>query len=112
MARVDKFFTAWNAGRVREAVSNVSDDYWYQDSVLGGPHDRNAHVEIMEQVLAMYPDRRADVRRITEGANIEIVEYRWTGTSAADAQQLEADWVAVVEFRGAQMRSQRHYRGS
>lgn len=111
MPRVDDFFVLWNDGRVRDAVDNVTDDYWYQDAVLGGPHDRDAHIAIMERVLSMYPNRRAEVIRVTESADVEVVEYHWSGTSI-EGEQLEADWVGVVDFAGNRMRSQRHYRGS
>ena len=111
MSRSSAFFDLWNEQRVREAVAITTDDYWYQDAVLGGPHDRDAHIEIMERVLAMYPNRRIDINRVWEQGDVEIVEYHWTGTSI-DHETLEADWIAVVEFAGDRMKSQRHYRGA
>lgn len=110
MSRVARFIDLWNAGKVHEAVADVADGYWYHDAVLGGPHDRAAHLAIMEQVLSLYPDRHIDITREWSAGDTEVVEYRWTGT--ADGGRVEADWVAVVEFDGDRMKSQRHYRGS
>jgi ketosteroid isomerase-like protein len=110
MARSDRFFDLWNEQRVRAAVAETTDDYWYQDAVLGGPHDRAAHVDIMERVIARYPDRRITISRTWTEGDVDIVEYRWRGTSV-DGEVLEADWIAIVEFDGNRMKSQRHYRG-
>lgn len=112
MSRAARFVALWNAGRCAESVANTGPDYTYQDAIMGGPHDREAHIALMESVLTQVPDRHITIERQWTVGDVEFVAYRWTGTpSGGGDDRIESEWLAIFEFDGEVLLSQRHYSG-
>ena len=110
MTNALRFFELWNEGRIVESLNGVIPEYWYHDSIMGGPHDRVAHIEMMEAVLRSVPDRRAAVEGHWRAGDVEFVRYRWIGTPAG-REKTASEWLALFEFEGSALKSQRHFRG-
>lgn len=109
MSRTERFVALWNEGRVREALGETAEDYSYWDSVMGGPHDRDAHVAMMESIFEAMPDRRISIIRQWATDDAEFCEYIWRGTGR-DGSVIESYYFGVFEFdtAGRAVR-QRHF---
>jgi hypothetical protein len=97
MTRAERFVELWNDGRVEEALGETTSDYTYSDPVLGGPHDRDAHVGLMRQIYEAMPDRRITIHRSWAADDAEFIEYTWRGTSPT-GEVIEQQYLGVLEF--------------
>lgn len=112
MSQAERFADLWNDGRVVEALGEVAEGYTYTDTVMGGPFDRDQHIELMGKVLERFPDRRLVIERAWAVGSVEFVEYRWTGTDHESGEVLEREWLGVFEYDDlGRAVKQRHYQG-
>ena len=109
MSRTEQFIELWNAGRVREALGETVDSYSYWDSVMGGPHDRDAHVAMMESIFEAMPDRRISITRLWVTDDAEFCDYLWRATGP-DGTAIESSYFGVFEFDATgRAARQRHF---
>lgn len=109
MSRTERFIELWNEGRVQEALGETADGYTYSDPVMGGPHDRDAHITMMKSIYEAMPDRRITINRLWVTDDVEFCEYTWRATSP-DGDTIENDYLGMLEFdaSGRAVR-QRHF---
>jgi|SRR3954447_16517550 ketosteroid isomerase-like protein len=112
MTRLERFVADFNAGRLEEALGEVTDDYAYTDPLAGTLRGRAAHLGFMHRILAAFPDRNLSVTGAWVDGETEFCEYIWTGTPVSGTERLEADWAAVLQWRAGRLARQRHYRGA
>src|SRR4051812_19008202 len=103
MTRLQQFVAHFNDGLLAEALDEVTDDYAYTDPLVGTVRGRTAHLELMERVLAAFPDRKLTVTGAWADGDVEFCEYVWTGTPAAGGERLRAEWAAVLEWRAGKL---------
>jgi predicted SnoaL-like aldol condensation-catalyzing enzyme len=111
MTRFEAFAALFNQGRLAEALGEVADGYTYTDPVFGTVRGKDAHLNVMQQVLAAYPDRAIHVIRAWAAGDLEFAEYRWQGTPAAGGDRVDSQWAVVIEYAQDRLLRQRHYRG-
>src|SRR5215471_6965639 len=111
VTRFEKFADLFNEAQLVEALGEVADDYTYIDPVFGTVEGREAHLKVMQQVLAAYPDRAITVIGVWSAGDVEFAEYRWVGTPAAGGDTIDSSWAVVAEYRAGRLLRQRHYRG-
>jgi hypothetical protein len=107
--RVERFVELWNEGRVAEALGETADGYTYWDSVMGGPHDRDAHVAMMQSILDAMPDRHIDVHRVWTTGDADFVDYTWSATTPEGSTRTH-ECFGVLEYDDAgRPTRQRHF---
>jgi steroid delta-isomerase-like uncharacterized protein len=77
---VGRFYEAFGAGNLDEAISTCADDLEIVDPGMGQVRGSDRFREYLETFKRAMPDARAVVERSVESGDIVAVEGRFTGT--------------------------------